>query len=472
MKKKFIGVSLAIVLSMAQIISVGAAKEDDIKAAKAQTSSQLAAVNNKINKLEDQKAALKAEINELDQDLVEVIVQIDVLKDDITTKETEIEDTKEDLKVAEENRDEQYASMKKRIQYIYEKGGDSAWAQMLLEADSLSGMLSKAEYTQQLYDYDRNSLNELKEVVQQVTDLETQLETEKAELEDMQVEYEGQQKELESTLEQKKATASDYESQISRAESQAAEYKELIQQQNAELQKIQEEKAAAAAAAKKAEEEAQKKAAQKAAQESSSKKDSDSQKSDDNKSSGNSKKDNNNSNSSNEDTDEEDSRGNSSNTSKDDEDNSSKGESSSNSSKGDSSSNSSSSSSGSSSSSSSSATGQAIVNYATQFVGNPYVWGGESLTNGADCSGFTMQVYAHFGISLPHSSGTQRSYGRAVSYAEAQPGDLICYSGHVAIYMGGGQIVHASNSAPYPKGGIKISGNAAYKTILSVRRLV
>ena len=96
MKKKFIGVSLAIVLSMAQIISVGAAKEDDIKAAKAQTSSQLAAVNNKINKLEDQKAALKAEINELDQDLVEVIVQIDVLKDDITTKESEIEDTKED----------------------------------------------------------------------------------------------------------------------------------------------------------------------------------------------------------------------------------------------------------------------------------------------------------------------------------------------------------------------------------------
>ena len=460
MKKKFIGVSLAIVLSMAQIISVGAAKEDDIKAAKAQTSSQLAAVNNKINKLED-------------QDLVEVIVQIDVLKDDITTKESEIEDTKEDLKVAEENRDEQYASMKKRIQYIYEKGGDSAWAQMLLEADSLSGMLSKAEYTQQLYDYDRNSLNELKEVVQQVTDLETQLETEKAELEDMQVEYEGQQKELESTLEQKKATASDYESQISRAESQAAEYKDLIQQQNAELQKIQEEKAAAAAAAKKAEEEAQKKAAQKAAQESSSKKDSDSQKSDDNKSSDNSKKDNNSSsNSSNEDTDEEDSRGNSSNSSKDDEDNSSKGDSSSNSSKGDSSSDSSSSSSGSSSSSSNSATGQAIVNYATQFVGNPYVWGGESLTNGADCSGFTMQVYAHFGISLPHSSGAQRSYGRAVSYAEAQPGDLICYSGHVAIYMGGGQIVHASNSAPYPKGGIKISGNAAYKTILSVRRLV
>ena len=108
------------------------------------------------------------------------------------------------------------------------------------------------------------------------------------------------------------------------------------------------------------------------------------------------------------------------------------------------------------------------MDYAVQFVGNPYVWGGTSLTNGADCSGFIMSVYAHFGYSLPHSSSAMRSVGRGVSYAEAQPGDIICYDGHVAIYMGGGQIVHASNA----KDGIKISGNAAYRTILAVRRLV
>ncbi len=118
-----------------------------------------------------------------------------------------------------------------------------------------------------------------------------------------------------------------------------------------------------------------------------------------------------------------------------------------------------------SSSSSHSATGVAIANYALQFVGNPYVYGGTSLTDGADCSGFTMAVFAHFGISLPHSSTGQRAMGYEVSYSEAQPGDLICYSGHVAIYIGNGKIVHASTE----KTGIT-TGTATYRTILSVRR--
>jgi cell wall-associated NlpC family hydrolase len=111
--------------------------------------------------------------------------------------------------------------------------------------------------------------------------------------------------------------------------------------------------------------------------------------------------------------------------------------------------------------------GSAVISYALQFVGNPYVWGGTSLTNGADCSGFIMSVYAHFGISLPHSSSALRSVGRGVSYSEAQPGDIICYSGHVALYMGNGQIVHASNQ----RDGIKVS-SATYKTILAVRRVM
>lgn len=111
--------------------------------------------------------------------------------------------------------------------------------------------------------------------------------------------------------------------------------------------------------------------------------------------------------------------------------------------------------------------GQSVVDFACQFVGNPYVYGGTSLTNGADCSGFVMSVYENFGVSLPHSSAADRNVGSAVNGIEnAQPGDIICYSGHVAIYAGNGQIVHASTS----KTGIIIS-NATYRSILSIRRI-
>ncbi len=113
-----------------------------------------------------------------------------------------------------------------------------------------------------------------------------------------------------------------------------------------------------------------------------------------------------------------------------------------------------------------------LVNYACKFVGNRYVWGGTSLTNGVDCSGFTMQVYAKYGISLPHHAPPQAGYGTRIKSSEAKPGDLFFYSkggsiNHVAIYIGNGQVVHASN----PKSGIKIS-NAYYRTPSRVVRLL
>lgn len=461
MKKRILCLTLGLMLTISQAVPAGAAsRKDQLKQDKAAAQSQLAAQESKINNLEDQKQTLSAEIDQLDSDLVNIMVEFEILDGELSDKEAQIEQTKADLAVAEENKQKQYEAMKKRIQYLYEKGGDDAWAQMLFQASDFTSLLNQAEYVQQMYDSDRNSLEEFKETVQQVKDLGDQLDSEKAELEEMNQEYQNRQTSMQTQLEEKKATSSDYDAQIAQAQNQAAQYTELIRQQNAEIQKIEEEekkaaeeaarkaaeeaakKAAAEEAAKKAQEEANKKAADEAAKKAAeaSKKSSSTSGSNTAASSGSSTSSKNNTSGS----------SSSAATSKDN-------------------GSSSSSSSGSSGSSVSyNPTGQSVVNYACQFVGNPYVWGGTSLTNGADCSGFIMSIYAKFGVSLPHSSGAMAGCGRGVSYSEAMPGDIICYAGHVAIYMGGGQIVHASNA----KDGIKISGNAAYRPIVAVRRVL
>lgn len=452
MKKRILCLTLGLMLTISQAVPAGAAsRKDQLKQDKAAAQSQLAAQESKINNLEDQKQTLSAEIDQLDSDLVNIMVEIEILDGELSDKEVQIEQTKADLAVAEENKQKQYEAMKKRIQYLYEKGGDDAWAQMLFQASDFTSLLNQAEYVQQMYDSDRNSLEEFKETVQQVKDLGDQLDSEKAELEEMNQEYQNRQASMQTQLEEKKATSSDYDAQIAQAQNQAAQYTELIRQQNAEIQKIEEEeKKAAEEAARKAAEEAAKKAAAeeaaKKAQEEANKKAAEASKKSSSASGSNTGSGSSTSNKSNSNA----SSSSSATTSKDN-------------------GSSSSSSSGSSGSSVSyNPTGQSVVNYACQFVGNPYVWGGTSLTNGADCSGFIMSIYAKFGVSLPHSSGAMAGCGRGVSYSEAMPGDIICYAGHVAIYMGGGQIVHASNA----KDGIKISGNAAYRPIVAVRRVL
>lgn len=423
MKKRLLCLALVFAMAATQAVPVAASsRKQEIQAQKSETQSKLSEAESQVSSLESQKNALMGQINSTQQELVTIMTQIDMLKEEITDKEADIKETQEDLKEAEADRDEQYESMKKRIQYLYENGGTDSWAQILLESESIADMLSKIENNGKMYDYDREALEKMKAVVQQVQDLENQLITEKAELEDSKKEQEDKQETLETKMADLKASASDYESQIATVKAQAQEYKNLIAQQNAELQQIQKEEEAAAKAA----EEARKQAA---AQESQSS----------NSNSGS---------------------------------NGSSGNTSSGSTSGATGNTGSSGSSSNDNASYDSATGAAVVAYASQFIGNPYVYGGNSLTNGIDCSGFTQQIFAHFGYSLPRTSDAQAYSGVGVSWENHRAGDIIVYSGHVAILTGDGGIIHASNSAPYPQGGIKYTANALYRSYIAIRRIV
>ena len=471
MKKKIVCLTLALLMTASQAVSVSASREDDLREEQAITSQQLDATYSRMDELANAKAQLEGEISELDSNLVSVMVSIDTLKNDISNKEVDIIRTKQDLAKAQKARDKQYESMKKRIQCLYEQGGDSAWFQMILNSEDLSDLLTRAENTQQMYEQDRKNLDKYVKTIDEVNNLKTQYESDKAELEEMKSSYEEQSYTLQCQIDQKKSESADYENEIAYAQQQATEYANLLAEQTAEIQQLEAERIAAEEEARRqAEEEAARQAAEEAAAEEEAANAEDVEYDEDGNPVENTDED------TDEDTYEEsddveydedgnvidnaqsgedveyDEYGNvidSDNTvSKEvyeeeqssDSDNSSSG----------------------------SGSGSSVVDYATQFVGNPYVWGGTSLTSGADCSGFVQSVYANFGVSLPRTSYEQQNCGTEVSYANAQPGDLICYGGHVAIYMGNGRIVHASNSVD----GIKISDNAAYRTIVSVRRLV
>lgn len=429
MKKRLACLTLALIMSASQVVSVSASREEELRQEQAWTSQQLNATYARINELWSQKQQLESEIAVLDENLVNVMVSIETLENDISNKEVEIIKTKQELSKAVRARDKQYEAMKLRIQYLFEKGGNDAWFQMMLNAEDLSDLLTRAEYTQQLYTQDRESLETYENLVGEVQDLETKYEQEKAELEGMKQEYEAESANLQYEIDVRRSASASAESEIAYAQEMATQYANLIVQQQAEIERLAAERIAAEEEARRQAEAAAAAAAQAAAEEEANQAAA------------------------------EQTAGTTAEYSED----TSSGENY----YGTTDSSSSSSVSYNTSSTGSGA-GSSVVDYATQFVGNPYVWGGTSLTNGADCSGFVQSVYANFGVSLPRTSYEQQNAGTEVSYADAQPGDLICYGGHVAIYMGNGQIVHASNSTD----GIKISNDATYRTILSVRRLV
>lgn len=449
MKKRLMCLAMALLMCGTQVVSVSASREEELREEQAWTSQQLDATYARMDELWEAKQQLESEIATLDANLVDVMVSIDVLKNDISAKEVDIVRTKQDLGKAQKARDKQYEAMKKRIQYLYEKGGDDAWFQMMMNAENLADLLTRAEYTQKMYDQDRKSLEKYVNTIEEVKKLQTKYESEQAELEEMKASYEEQSVVLQNEIDARRASSANCDAEIAYAQQQATEYANLIAEQQAEIERLEAERIAAEEAARRAaEEEAARLAAEQAAQEEAEGESEEVQYDED----GNVIEDTENSEEeyteegeSSEDV-EYDEYGNvidTDNTVSEEEYESQD-------------------------TPSYSGAGSSVVDYATQFVGNPYVWGGTSLTGGADCSGFTQSVYANFGVSIPRTSYEQQNAGYEVPYSEAQPGDLICYGGHVAIYMGNGQIVHASNS----RDGIKISNDATYRTILSVRRLV
>lgn len=465
MRQKILTVTLAIMMCVTPAASVYADRESDIREGQAWNAQQMNNMYARMDELYSQKQQLAAEINSLDTDLVNVMVSIQTLNNDIETKKADIKKIKSDLKKAKKQKEKQYEAMKKRIQYLYENGGTgAAWFQMMMNADDLSDMLNKAEYTQQMYEYDRENLEKYSNTVREVKKLKEQYQQEKADLEGMKQEQEAEQANLQAAIDSKRASSADCDNEIAYAQQMANDYAAIIAQQQAEIEQIVAEKIAAEEAARA---EAERIAAEQAAAEAAENEQGYTENGESENYSENYGEDyseNGGSPDYNEDySSETGETGDSGYTGEtgdygnnEESDNS---EYSGSETTTDTSSN---------TATSSGSGGSSVVDYAKQFVGNPYVWGGTSLTSGADCSGFVQSVYSNFGVSLPRTSYEQQNAGREVSYSEAQPGDLICYGGHVAIYMGNGKIVHASNS----RDGIKVSDNAAYRTILSVRRLV
>lgn len=469
MKRKILTITMTLLTCMMTMpaASVYADREDDLREEQAWTNDQLNSMYSRMDDLYYQKQQLANEINALDSNLVNVMVSIQTLENDIANKQTSIEKTQDSLKKAQKAKEKQYEAMKKRIQYLYEKGGNAAWFQMMMNAENLTDLLNNAEYTQKMYEYDRDNLEKYANTINQVTKLGERYQQEKADMEGMKQEQQAEQANLQAAIDSKRASSADCDNEIAYAQQMANEYAALIQEQQAEIEQIVAEKEAAEAAARA---EAERLAAEQAAAEQAAAEEAAAEQEDDGEydygyiedeydessESGESSENGDGEDDGSEEdelspgsedgSDEYDDEGNridSGDSSDSEEDSNYNGY-------------------------NSSGSGSSVVDYATQFVGNPYVWGGTSLTNGADCSGFVQSVYSNFGVNLPRTSYEQQNAGREVSYSEAQPGDLICYGGHVAIYMGDGKIVHASNS----RDGIKISDNAAYRTILSVRRLV
>lgn len=371
--------------------------------------------------LEEKLGQSRQKEQALEEELVRLLALKDILESDMEELKTQIQGADRDYRQAEEKRQRQYDILKKRIQFLYEEG-DITYLDILLKAKNIGDVVSQTEYFRQLYEYDQEIIQRYEKLKQEAAGKKELLEEKQSQLEVMEEENESQQKELEGFIAARQKESSSFALELEAAQARAAQAagevirkteeirilrarqeEERIRQEKERIRQEQESAGREPGSAGQASGAAGREPGGAGREPGGAGRESGGA----GTASGRPVK-----------------------------------------------------------SIGGTEFGRNVADYALQFVGNPYVYGGTSLTGGTDCSGYTQSVYRHFGVSIPRTSGEQAGFGREIPYEEMEPGDLVCYSGHVAMYIGGGRIVHASSR----KEGIKVSNDPAYRTIVSIRR--
>ena len=378
--------------------------------------------------LEEKLGQSRQKEQALEEELVRLLALKDILESDMEELKTQIQEADRDYRQAEEKRQRQYDILKKRIQFLYEEG-DITYLDILLKAKNIGDVVSQTEYFRQLYEYDQEIIQRYEKLKQEAAGKKELLEEKQSQLEVMEEENESQQKELEGFIEARKTESSSFALELEEAQARAAQAAGEVIRKTEEIRILR--------ARQEEERIRQEKERIRQEQESAGR--------------------------------EPGSAGQASGAAGREPGAAGWEPGAAGREPGGA---------GRESGGAGTASGRPVksiggtefgrnvADYALQFVGNPYVYGGTSLTGGTDCSGYTQSVYRHFGVSIPRTSGEQAGFGREIPYEEMEPGDLVCYSGHVAMYIGGGRIVHASSR----KEGIKVSNDPAYRTIVSIRR--